>query len=188
MQLFNRGVNGGGVLSLRDGSEKAAYPGDSAQESFRDVIATDGADVAVVFIGINDVWWRETSPEVFEQGLRDLAAAARDRGSRIVMATMTARGELPDGKNPDDPKIDRYCDITRTVAKETGATLVDLRAAYLACLQNRNAVLRVDGALFSKPSGVLTYDGVHPTADGNRLLANLLADGIARALESPPRR
>ena len=186
VKLVNRGINGGGVLSLRDGSEKAAYPGDSAQKAFREVLEADGANVAVVFIGINDVWWRETKPEVFEQGLRDLAAAARDRGTRLVLATMTVQGEMPDGTNPKDAAIDSYCAITRTVAKETGATLVDLRSAYLACLRNRNAVLRVDGSLFMRPSGVLTYDGVHPTANGNRLLATLIADGIARALEAPP--
>jgi lysophospholipase L1-like esterase len=186
VKLVNRGINGGGVLSLRDGSPKAAYPGDSAQQPFKDVIAADAADAAVVFIGINDVWWRETTPETFEQGLRDLAAAARDRGTRLVLATMTVRGELPDGTNPDDPKIDAYCDITRRVARESGGTLVDLRAAYLACLRNRNAVLRVDGSLYTRQSGVLTYDGVHPTAAGNQLLAALLADGIARALEAPP--
>lgn len=185
VKLVNRGINGGGVLALRDGSEKAAYPGDSAQKPFRDVLAADGAGVAVVFIGINDVWWRETTPEVFEQGLRDLAAAARDRGVRLVLATMTVQGEMPDGTNPKDAAIDAYCDITRRVARDTGATLVDLRAAYLACLRNRNAVLRVDGSLFMRASGVLTYDGVHPTGEGNRLLANLIADGITRALETP---
>jgi lysophospholipase L1-like esterase len=186
VKLVNRGINGGGVLSLRDGSEKAAYPGDSGQKPFKDVLAADDADVAVVFIGINDVWWRETAPEVFEQGLRDLAATAGDRGTRLVLATMTVQGELPDGMNPKDAVIDAYCEITRRVAKETGATLVDLRSAYLACLRNRNAVLRVDGTLFMRKSGVLTYDGVHPTAEGNGLLANLIADGIARSLQAMP--
>ena len=100
---------------------------------------------------------------------------------------MTVQGEMPDGTNPKDAAIDAFCDITRRVANDTGATLIDLRSAYLACLRNRNAVLRVDGSLFMRKSGVLTYDGVHPTAEGNRLLANLIADGIARALQAKPR-
>ena len=33
----------------------------------------------------------------------------------------------------------------------------------------------------AKPSGTLTYDGVHPNADGVKLLANLIGDGIVRA-------
>ena len=59
---------------------------------------------------------------------------------------------------------------------------VDLRKAYIAYLQNNNAQLRVDGTLFFKPAGVLTYDGVHPSASGTELLANLIGDGILRAL------
>ena len=102
-----------------------------------------------------------------------------------VLATMTVHGELPDGNNPDDPKIEIYSELTRKVAQATGTTLVDLRKAYLAYLRNHNAQLRVDGSLYFKPSGVLTYDGVHPTASGTELLANLIADGIFRALAKP---
>ena len=182
VKLVNRGINGGGVLEVRDGSPKAAYPRDAAQGPFAEVIAADRADVAVVFIGINDVWWRETSPENFERGLRDLVAAARARGTVPVLATMMIRGELPDGRNADDAKIDAYCDLTRRVARETGTTLVDLRRAAIARLQNTNAQLRVDGTLYSKPAGILAGDGVHPNSAGNELIADLLADGIVRAL------
>lgn len=183
VKLVNRGINGGGVLEVRDGSPKAAYPRDAAQGPFAEVIAADRADVAVVFIGINDVWWRETSPENFERGLRDLVAAARARGTVPVLATMMIRGELPDGRNADDAKIDAYCDLTRRVARETGTTLVDLRQAAIARLQNTNAQLRVDGTLHSKPAGILAGDGVHPNSAGNELLADLIADGIVRALQ-----
>ena len=182
IKLINRGINGGGVLSVRDGTDKAAYPGDSAQKPFAELLATDQAKLVVVFIGINDVWWRNTAPDVFEQALSDLIAAAKANKTVAVLATMTVHGELPDGKNADDPKIEIYSEITRKVARATGTTLVDLRKAYLAYLQNHNAQLRVDGTLYFKPSGVLTYDGVHPTATGTELLANLIGDGILRAL------
>jgi len=182
VKLVNRGINGGGVLEVREGSPRAAYPRDAAQAPFAEVIAADRADVAVVFIGINDVWWRETSPENFERGLRDLVAAARARGTVPVLATMMIRGELPDGRNTDDAKIDAYCEITRRVARETGTTLVDLRRAAIARLQNTNAQLRVDGTIFSQPAGILAGDGVHPNAAGRELIADLIADGIVRAL------
>lgn len=182
VKLVNRGINGGGVLSLREGAKEAGFPGNSPQEPFAKLIAADKVDVAVVFIGINDVWWRNTTPEVFEQGLRDLAKSAADNKTKLVIATMTVRGEFPQGKNQDDPKIDAYCEITRRVAADTKSVLVDLRRAYVAYLQNHNAQLRVDGSLYFKPSGVLTYDGVHPNTTGNVLLANLIGDGIARAL------
>ena len=185
VKLLNRGINGGGVLQIRDGSTNSAYPGSSAQKSFATVIAAEKADAAVVFIGINDVWWRKTEPEVFAKALHELHTAARANRTRLVLATLTVRGELPDGKNSDDAKIEQFAEITRKVAAATGATLVDLRRAYLAYLRNHNAELRVDGTLYFVPAGVLTYDGVHPTGRGNELLANLIGDGILRTLRAP---
>lgn len=182
VKLINRGINGGGVLSLRDGEKAGGFPGNSPQRPFAELLAADRADLAVVFIGINDIWWRNTSPEVFEQGLRDLAKSTAANKTKLVLATMTVRGELPHGKNSDDPKIEQYSEITRRVARDTRSTLVDLRRAYLAYLRNHNAQLRVDGSLYFRPTGVLTYDGVHPSATGNTLLANLIGDGIARAI------
>ncbi|GDY22651.1 hypothetical protein LBMAG56_39980 [Verrucomicrobiota bacterium] len=185
VKLVNRGINGGGVLQIRDGSTNSAYPGSSAQKSFATVIAAEKADVAVVFIGINDVWWRKTEPEVFEKALHELHTAAKAVRTRLVLATLTVRGELPDGKNSDDAKIEQFAELTRKVAAATRTTLVDLRRAYLAYLRNHNAELRVDGSLYFVPAGVLTYDGVHPTGRGNELLANLISDGIIRALRAP---
>jgi lysophospholipase L1-like esterase len=184
IQLINRGINGGGVVQVRDGTKEGAYPGNSPQPSFAEVIAADRADAVVVFIGINDVWWRNTTPADFEQALRDLVATAVAQKTKLVLATLSIRGELPDGTNPDDRKIEQFAELTRKVAADTETTLVDLRRAYIAYLQNHNAQLRVDGTLYSKSSGTLTYDGVHPNGTGNALLANLLCDGIVRALQT----
>ena len=90
------------------------------------------------------------------------------------------------GKNADDARIEQYCSITRKVALDTQTTLVDLRRACIAYLQNSNAQLRVDGTLYFRSSGLLTYDGVHPSSAGVSLLANLLSDGLCRALAANP--
>ncbi len=108
---------------------------------------------------------------------------AKANKTTLVLTTVTVQGELPDGKNGNDPKIEIFSEIARKVAKDTGTTLVDLRKAYIAYLQNHNAKLRIDGSLYIKPNGILTYDGVHPSATGNTLLANLIGDGIFRALD-----
>lgn len=183
VRLVNRGINGGGVLQVRDGSTNSAFPGSSAQQPFAAALAADRADLAVVFIGINDVWWRQTAPATFEQALRDLVAAARARSTRLILATPAVRGERPDGGNGDDARIDQFAALMRAVANDTGTPLIDVRRAFIAYLQNHNAQLRVDGSLFFKPSGVLTYDGVHPSPRGVSLLTELMADGVARALE-----
>lgn len=185
--LVNHGINGGGVLSVRDGSEKAAYVDqnnrDGKQAPFADVIAADKADVAVVFIGINDVWWRKTSPADFEKALRDLVAAAKANDTALVLATLTVYQEKPDGSNPMDDKCDQFAELTRQVARSTDTTLVDLRSVFLAYLRNHNAELRVDGSLNYLSSGILTYDGVHPNATGNGLPADHIGQGIYGSLK-----
>jgi lysophospholipase L1-like esterase len=184
VKLINRGLNGGGVLQVRDGATEGGFPGSSRQAAFAQLISADHARLAVVFIGINDVWWRNTPRDVFAKALRDLVAAAKANKTRLVLATLSAHGELPDGKNSDDPKIEQYAEITRKVARDAHVALVDLRAAYIAYLQSHNAELRVDGTLYSVPSGILTYDGVHPSSRGVDLLANQISQGIFQALTS----
>lgn len=188
VKLFNHGINGGGVLQVRDGSPDSAYDGGSnsaPQAAFASVIAADHSDVAVVFIGINDVWWRGTSAADFEKGLRDIVAAGKANNTTMVLATMTVHGELPNGGNADDTKIEQFSQITRTVASSTGTTLVDLRKVYMAYLQNNNWNLQLDGSLTFQSSGILTYDGVHPTDIGNAMLADHLSQGIYTALTVP---
>ncbi|MDA0839321.1 MAG: GDSL-type esterase/lipase family protein [Planctomycetota bacterium] len=188
INLVNHGINGGGVLSIRDGVEKSAFVSakerNGPQAPFADVIKSDRSDVAVVYIGINDVWWRKTSPEDFEKALQDLVSTARANKTVPVLATLSVWQELPDGKNSGDPKCDQYAEITRKVAKSTGTTLIDLRQVFIAYLQNHNIELRVDGTLESTPTGFLTYDGVHPSNTGNELLADQISQGIYESLKN----
>ncbi|MEX2213191.1 MAG: GDSL-type esterase/lipase family protein [Phycisphaeraceae bacterium] len=187
IHLHNRGINGGGVLSVRDGVDKAAYVDEKnqngPQDAFAKVIAADKAAVAVIFIGINDLWWRNTSPEDFDKALRDIVATARQNKTIPVLATLSVFQEMPDNSNPKDVQCEQFAELTRKVARETHTTLVDLRETFMAYLRNHNARLRVDGSLVMQKSGVLTYDGVHPSARGNELLSDQIASGIDRSLK-----
>ena len=182
IKLINRGINGGGVRQIIAGSPDAAFPGSSPQKPFATLLQDYNVRVAVVMIGINDVWWRKTSEVDFRADLTQLAASAKQQGVRLVLCTMLGRGEIPGGANADDAKIDAYCAIIRDVAKRSGCTLADVRTAAKAWWMNTNAALRPDGTLASTTQDILTYDGVHPNAKGNQLLASQLAAGIARAL------
>jgi len=182
IKLVNRGINGADVAGLIKGSQGGGFPGNTPQKSFAEVLVADKVDLAVVFIGINDIWFGKGPAEDYEKSLREIVALAKAHKTTLVLTTVTVQGELPDGKNGNDPKIEIFSGIARKVAKDTGTTLVDLRQAYIAYLQNHNAKLRIDGSLYIKPHGILTYDGVHPSATGNTLLANLIGDGIFRAL------
>ena len=182
LKLVNRGINGADVAGLIKGSQGGGHPGNTPQKPLAEVLVADKVDLAVVFIGINDIWFGKGPAEDYEKSLREIVALTKANKTPLVLTTVTVQGELPDGRNSNDPKIEIFAQIARKVAKDTGTTLVDLRKAYIAHLQNHNAKLRIDGTLYHKPAGILTYDGVHPSATGNTLLANLIGDGIFRAL------
>ena len=182
VKLINHGVNGGGALSLRDGDEGKSHVGDTKPRPFVDNLAEDKPAVAVIFIGVNDIWWRKTSPADFEKALRDMVATARANKTIPVLATLAVWGDDTSAANANNAKCDEYAGITRTVAAATGTTLVDLRKACYAYLQNQNAELRLDGSIRFSPTGILTGDGVHTNSQGTNLLADLISQGILEAL------
>ena len=99
-------------------------------------------------------------------------------GITMVLATLAVNGEKPDGTNPNDPIYDQYAQITRDVAAATGTSLVDLRTAYIDYEINNNLLVpNRSGFAAYAGSGILTYDGVHPTTLGNNLLADLDFEG-----------
>jgi hypothetical protein len=189
IQLFNHGINGGGVGDIRLGSTSAGYDGgtnNAAQGSFASVIAADDSDVAVVFIGVNDVVFKGTSQTSFRTQLEQIVATGQQAGVKMVLATVFAYGELPNGTNSRDVQLDAFAQITRDVANNTGATLVDLRSAFLAYEQNNNWTLQLDGSLDYLTQGILTYDGLHGSALGNELLADQISQGIYTAVNPVP--
>ncbi|MBA7575059.1 Acetylxylan esterase [subsurface metagenome] len=134
----------------------------------RDVVDHNPSKV-FIYIGINDVWhWAKfeskgTTKAVFQEGLRDIIARISHNGARVYLCTPTVIGERHDGTNPQDTMLDEYAALSRQVAEGTGAILVDLRQAFIDCLH----VYNPDNA----EDGILTYDGVHLIAAGNRLVA-----------------
>jgi lysophospholipase L1-like esterase len=139
----------------------------------RDVLAKKPSHV-VVYIGINDVWHslrgRGTSQQDFRDGLADLVRRIRAGGAEVLLCTPSVIGERPSGQNELDEMLDEYAQISRNVALETGSELVDLRRMFVACLHEH----RTDDA----DRGVLTTDGVHLNAAGNRFVADRMLEAL----------
>lgn len=133
----------------------------------RDVLSKQ-PKVVVIYIGINDVWHskngRGTPKEAYEQGLKNLIKQINDAGARVILCTASVIGEKKDGANELDKMLDEYCDISRQVATATKSQLLDLRKEFLSYLQRSNP----DDAAKS----ILTTDGVHLNAKGNRFVAD----------------
>ena len=132
----------------------------------RDVLARK-PNVVVIYIGINDVWHslqgKGTSKKDFESGLGRLIERIETAGARVVLCTPSVIGEKPAGSNPLDKMLAEYSAISRGVAARTGVQLLDLNREFHAYLGRHNPL----GA----KSKVLTGDGVHLSAAGNRFVA-----------------
>ena len=132
--------------------------------------------IVVIYIGINDVWHGEknpkngTAPEVFESGLKEVIGKCTKAGAQVILCTPTVIGEIPDGGNGLDGKLDDYATISRKVAKELNLPLCDLRKAFVDHLQANNEK--------KKASGVLTTDRVHLNEAGNRLVAQTILKSL----------
>jgi lysophospholipase L1-like esterase len=141
-----------------------------------DVLAKKPTTV-VVYIGINDVWHSQrgegTPRDVFEKGLRSLVARIRAAGARVILCTPSVIGEKAAGTNPLDAMLDDYAGVTRRVAGDLRTGVVDLRRAFAAHLAAHN---RDDAN-----TGLLTTDGVHLNAAGNRLVADRMLEALGVA-------
>ena len=158
IEVINAGISGNKVPDLQ-------------RRLQRDVLDKKPT-VVVIYIGINDVWHGERDPargtpkDRYEAGLKEIIDKTKAAGARVVLCTPSVIGEKPDGSNPLDAKLDEYADISRKVAKELKLPVCDLRKAFLAYLKENNAT--------NRRTGVLTTDGVHLTAAGNKFVAETI--------------
>ncbi len=126
--------------------------------------------LVIVYVGINDVWHfsmknlQGTPKEEFRKGLIELVKRIREAGAQVVLCTPSVIGEKQNGQNPQDTMLDEYSQVTRSVSQELETALCDLRKAFITYERTYNTE-NVD-------RGLLTYDGVHLSDDGNRFVAD----------------
>lgn len=125
-----------------------------------DVLA-HAPDVVSVLIGINDTWRRydkndPTSVESFEKSYRAMLEPLRAKLILVEPFLLAVKDGQHAWREDLDPKIE----VVRRLASEYGAVLVAADVEF-----NRQAP--------SVGATTLADDGVHPTAAGHRLLADL---------------
>ncbi|MCY3595454.1 MAG: SGNH/GDSL hydrolase family protein [Bacteroidetes bacterium] len=145
-----------------------------------DVLAHEPTHV-VIYIGINDVWHHfefdhvtGTDPETFEEGLGELIDRVEESGATVLLCTPSVIGEDTESDAEVNLRLAEYAQLSRGVAQEKNVHLCDLRASLEAYLVEQNQDKVYDG--------ILTTDGVHLNAAGNRFVANFMIQELQSVL------
>lgn len=135
----------------------------------------------VVYIGINDVWHHfefdhvtGTDPDTFEAGIGELTDRIEESGASVLLCTPSVIGENTESDAEVNLRLVEYAQLIRRVAQEKEVHLCDLRASFEAYL--------VAGNPDKAYHGILTTDGVHLNAAGNRFVADFMLREIQSVL------
>ncbi|MEW5797811.1 MAG: SGNH/GDSL hydrolase family protein [Bacteroidota bacterium] len=157
IEVIGAGISGNKVTDLQQRLEK-------------DVLSKKPS-IVVIYIGINDVWHFQfadrgltgTTKDEYRKVLSGIVANIQSADAKVILCTPSVVGEKTDGTNELDPMLDEYSDISRAIAKERNAGLLDLRKEFLAYLKAHN--------VSNAEKDILTYDGVHLNDAGNAFVA-----------------
>lgn len=150
----------------------------------RDVLIRKPTHV-VIYVGVNDV--ASLGPgtaavrrgrEAYRRGLTDLVTRIRQGGAWVMICTPTVIGEDVNDGSSTNEALEQYADAARAVAADLQTGLCDLRREFFDYLSTRN-----DGG---RRSGILTVDGIHLNAAGNRLVAGTVLRALVTTATPVP--
>jgi lysophospholipase L1-like esterase len=139
-----------------------------------DVLSQD-PDVVVIWIGVNDVWHKQsfgtgTDPDKFQKFYAAIINKLLDKHIRVILCTPAVIGEKADFTNQQDGDLNAYSQIIRNLAQKWHCGLVDLREVF------HNYELKNNPG--NKESGILTQDRVHLNEAGNQLVAEKMLEAL----------
>jgi isoamyl acetate esterase len=128
-------------------------------------------DLVVIYVGINDVWHKQSSHtgtdyDKYLKFYQALINKIQSVGSKVVLVTPSVVGEKKDGTNELDADLNKYAEGIRTLAAKNNLPVCDLRKIFTEYEAKNN---RED-----KEKGILTVDRVHLNETGNKLVADQL--------------
>jgi putative membrane-bound dehydrogenase-like protein len=154
------------------GDRPNSYPRSGGATSMTDYLRHVKASVVFAFFGYNESY--DGKPEDYKAQL--LEFVKRTRGAqpdgknfpRIVLFSPIAHEDthnpnVPDGK-AHNAQLEAYAKATEAAAREAGVAYVDL--------------FHPSQTLFANASGPLTINGVHLSEEGNRQLAQVIAQAL----------
>jgi lysophospholipase L1-like esterase len=171
IEIFRHGLNGGRVPTVLEGKS----PWGDMNGTMQEHLDKEKPTVVIIFLGVNDVEHgaKGTTPEDYRTGLKKMLEMGHKTGAVVVLCTPGTVGEQKLGTNRCDKGMDEYAGIVRDLANQGKVALCDIRKAMFDYLATHNPE--------NKGNGILTYDGIHLSPQGNALVADLVAKGIAQA-------
>ena len=133
-----------------------------------DVLA-QSPDIVVIWVGVNDVWHKRlfgtgTDWDKFGKFYTALIKKFQAKGIKVTICTPAAVGEKTDYSNELDGDLNKYSQIIRDIAAQNNCGLVDFRKTFHEYgLKNNPQNL---------DKNILTRDGVHLNAAGNKFVAD----------------
>ncbi|MDQ0641587.1 lysophospholipase L1-like esterase [Pedobacter sp. W3I1] len=128
-------------------------------------------DLVVIYVGINDVWHKQSSHtgtdyDKYLKFYQALINKIQGVGSKVVLVTPSVVGEKKDGTNELDADLNKYAEGIRTLAAKNNLPVCDLRKVFTEYEAKNNPE--------DKEKGILTVDRVHLNETGNKLVADQL--------------
>lgn len=193
--ITEAGVKPGGYVRLVENSLHSLYPkrrievigtgkaGDRVPHllaRFRKDVLSKAPTHVVIYVGVNDVGrgsppGGNTGLNAYRNGLADLVRRIEGAGADAIVCTPGIIGENPVSPTRENRLLDQYAAASREVAAGAGAKVCDLRAAFTGYLERFNPQ--------GKDQGILTLDGVHLNAEGNRFVARQLLHTFTEEFE-----
>jgi len=145
-----------------------------------DVLAKN-PDIVVIYIGVNDVWHKQSSGtgtdyDKFGKFYEALLKKFQAKNIKVILATPAVIGERTDNSNQLDGDLNRYSAYIRTLAEKNNLPLVDLRKGFLDYAKQNNPE--------NKEQGILTTDRVHLNEKGNEFVAAEMWKAIEEVVSS----
>ncbi|RZK62246.1 MAG: G-D-S-L family lipolytic protein, partial [Pedobacter sp.] len=128
-------------------------------------------DLVVIYVGINDVWHKQSSHtgtdyDKYLKFYQALINKIQGVGSKVVLVTPSVVGEKKDGTNELDADLNKYAEGIRKLAAKNNLPVCDLRKIFTEYEAKNNPE--------DKEKGILTTDRVHLNEAGNKLVADQL--------------
>lgn len=133
-----------------------------------DDVLAKGADIVVIFAGINDIAHKFTSLtgtdiSRFEAFYIAIIEKLLSAAIKVVVCTPAVIGENMAFMSKEDEEIDLYSEVIRALASQYNLPLVDVRKAFTACNVANNTE--------NKEQAILTTDKIHLNNNGNKLVS-----------------